>query len=182
VATRSPKSRFKPLSKAEREICRRVGDCRRYERINQTAFGKKIGLTRAQLANIESMRVPLRFWTGWRICESLNVNQLWLASGAGHPWPFYPLALSKFASGVTERSLFGEVCLGTLGQHLKAREELAAAMRYRDGAAVQLMGTWESAVEALVRHFLLMIPDHAQVRFFSYLSDAADEFVKKLEK
>lgn len=103
----SESSGFKPLPKEEVDICHRLAQARRYACRSQAEFAKRLGMTRSQLANLESARVPLRFWTAWRFCYLANVNQYWLATGSGYMNPFVAMDLSQYAD-VSEAFLFSE--------------------------------------------------------------------------
>ena len=120
--------------------------------------------------------MPLRFHAGLRICESLNVNQLWLANGHGNPWPYVPVRLERFASVANERSLFSEV----FSTHVNPVSSAASEQfETQPGMAAPDPGwTWEAAVGALVSHFVSVVPSEAKHDFLAYLSEAANEFVK----
>lgn len=49
----------------------------------QAEFGGKVGLSRAEVANIESERAPVRPATIPVICNVLGVNRVWLETGEG---------------------------------------------------------------------------------------------------
>lgn len=75
-------TQFKPLPDNEKEICRRVAAIRRFKGLNQTELARRVGLTRDQLANIEAMRVALKFGTALAICRAIDINPNWLYSDA----------------------------------------------------------------------------------------------------
>ena len=52
-------------------------------KINQDDFSKKIGLSRSNIANIETGRVKLTDRTISDICREFNVNEEWLRNGTG---------------------------------------------------------------------------------------------------
>lgn len=80
-------SPFKPLGLEEFGICRRVALIRKFKSLNQGELSRRIGLTRHQLANIESARVSLKAATALEICRVLDVNPKWLRDGTGEHWP-----------------------------------------------------------------------------------------------
>lgn len=61
----------------------RVRELRKALGYTQTEFGGKIGLSRAEVANIELDRAPLRPATIPIICSVLGVNRAWLETGEG---------------------------------------------------------------------------------------------------
>jgi transcriptional regulator with XRE-family HTH domain len=116
MSTRHAAGRFKTLSGDEQEICERLAARRRYSGESQQAFAGQIGLTRNQLANIESARVALKFWTGWRVCALLDVNPVWLARGTHPDRPFYDLDLREYKLSIAADALFSEVMNGVLAR------------------------------------------------------------------
>jgi transcriptional regulator with XRE-family HTH domain len=108
------KNRFKPLLKREAEVCKRVAARRRYTGLSQRKFAALVGLSRDQLNNLESERVPLRFDVGWKICRALNLNPLWLALGTGLEQPFVEIDLGPHLPEIGERALFTDACEGVL--------------------------------------------------------------------
>jgi DNA-binding XRE family transcriptional regulator len=87
VRRKAKSPQFKPLPDNEKEICRRVAAVRRFQGLNQTELARRVGLTRDQLANIEAMRVALKFGTALAICRAIDINPNWLYSGAGPQGP-----------------------------------------------------------------------------------------------
>lgn len=118
---------FKPLLDTERAVGLRVGDGRRYARLSQTTLAQATGMTRDQIANIEAGRVMLRFLAGWKVCEHLNVNQLWLATGRFPQKPFCRVSIANIITRIPESARFTQVCLGVLlFDDLKAATTAAA--------------------------------------------------------
>ena len=52
-------------------------------KLTQENFGSKIGLSRAEVSNIEIGRAPVRPATIPIICSALGVNRAWLETGEG---------------------------------------------------------------------------------------------------
>jgi len=77
------KKGFASLSETEAAVCGRFKISREEAGVTQERIGLHMGLTRNQIANIESKRVPLRFWPGWKFCAELDINASWLARGVG---------------------------------------------------------------------------------------------------
>ena len=61
----------------------RIRELRKALGYTQTEFGSKIGLSRAEVSNIELDRAPLRPATIPIICSVLGVNLVWLETGDG---------------------------------------------------------------------------------------------------
>lgn len=61
----------------------RIKQLRREFNLTQAEFGRKVGLSRAEVANIESGRAPVRPATVPVICHILGVSQEWLETGHG---------------------------------------------------------------------------------------------------
>lgn len=77
-----------PLSDLELQIGLHVGLIRRLNKITQDDLAKKIGITRSQLANIESGRVAMRLGTGWKLSEVMDINPMWFVNpNSGGPFP-----------------------------------------------------------------------------------------------
>lgn len=95
----------------ELEICHRVAELRSAARLSQKTLAEAIGITRVQLANIEIGRTLLPFWIGWRICKTLDLNPLYLATRHGAKKPF-PRIIP--GSEIKPTASFGAVCATTL--------------------------------------------------------------------
>lgn len=61
----------------------RVKKLRKALNLSQTEFGKKLGVSKDVIANIELERVEIKELTINLICRTYNVNPLWLAEGEG---------------------------------------------------------------------------------------------------
>jgi transcriptional regulator with XRE-family HTH domain len=72
-------AKFRQLDIGEIAVGKRVQQVRQLERLSQKAFANVLGLSRDQLASIETGRVALPFEVGLRICLACDVNPLWLA-------------------------------------------------------------------------------------------------------
>ena len=64
----------------------RVRFIRESKKLNQTDFGKQIGLSRDAIANIEGDRVGVKDLTIGMICKEFNVSEEWLRDGLGEPF------------------------------------------------------------------------------------------------
>lgn len=67
-------------------INERVRLIRESKGLNQTDFGKQIGLSRDAIANIEGDRVNVKDLTISMICREFNVSESWLRDGEGEPF------------------------------------------------------------------------------------------------
>jgi len=81
VVQRQTTSRFKPLPDCHRKIAYRLPYIRKCQGVSQARLAADVGLTLAQLANIEAGRVPLRAAAAWKICQHLSVHPQWLFNG-----------------------------------------------------------------------------------------------------
>ena len=61
----------------------RIKEVRKHFNLSQTEFGEKIGLTRPTIANIELDRIKISEAYIKLICQTFNVNPLWLENGTG---------------------------------------------------------------------------------------------------
>jgi transcriptional regulator with XRE-family HTH domain len=68
----------------------RVGYLRRREGFGQAELAKDIGLSRDQLSSIESGRVPLKLYVGWKLCYLLGTHPDWLWRG-GDEFELFPI-------------------------------------------------------------------------------------------
>ena len=53
--------------------------------LNQEQFAKRIGISRSNLANIETRKVKLTDRVAKEICKEFKINYLWLIDGEGEP-------------------------------------------------------------------------------------------------
>ena len=62
----------------------RIREIRNYLGLTQTEFGKRIGLSRPMVANLEGEgRAEIKDHVIHLICKEFNVNEEWLRSGSG---------------------------------------------------------------------------------------------------
>lgn len=61
----------------------RIKEVRKHYKLSQTEFGERLGLTRPTIANIELDRINISEAYMKLICQTFNVNPLWLESGTG---------------------------------------------------------------------------------------------------
>ncbi len=80
------------LPEREKLICRRVRVARELRGKTQQACADLTGIERSTLANYEAEITPVRFDQAKRICYRLNINQVWLATGANPYAPYFDLS------------------------------------------------------------------------------------------
>lgn len=75
----------------------RVREIRELNKMNQTDFGKKINISRSQVAAIENNLRALTDRTINDICREFNVNENWLRTGEGEMFNNNPISLDEYA-------------------------------------------------------------------------------------
>ena len=80
---KSSKDKFRNLPASEREIAQRIATTRKHAGLIQEVLAELIGISRHQLASIETGRVTLLMDTALKISSLLKLNLKWLADGAG---------------------------------------------------------------------------------------------------
>jgi len=104
-----PEKRIK-LNERECAICSRVKLIRKSIKWAQEPFANQLGITRDQLANIESARTPLRYEIAWKIRVIFGLSLAWLADGEQLPDSLEcdDLPLPEL-TGLTKSALLSEV-------------------------------------------------------------------------
>lgn len=64
-------------------MIKRVKELRKNLKLSQADFGKRIGLTRDNIANIEGGRAEIKDVFIKSVCRDFNVNEAWLRTGEG---------------------------------------------------------------------------------------------------
>ena len=77
----------------------RIKDVRTSLKMNQSDFGKKIGLSRDTIANIEGNRIEIKDSFIRLICMEYDVNEEWLRTGNGEM--FLDLSLDEEIAKLT---------------------------------------------------------------------------------
>ena len=67
----------------EFEINKRILEVRETLNLSQTEFGKRIGVSRGVIANIDLLNVAAKPLIIDQICKEYNVNRIWLETGEG---------------------------------------------------------------------------------------------------
>lgn len=78
---------------------KRAKEIRKKAGLNQTEFGKRIGMTRDNIANIEGNRAEIKDVFIKAVCREFNVNENWLRTGKGE---MYNLPTDEVADVVSE--------------------------------------------------------------------------------
>lgn len=127
--------------------------------LSQAFFARSIGLSRDQLASIETGRVPLQADCGVRLCIEMDLNPLWLAYGSEfEEWRFVkfpPLGAAR------RRQLFSELMAEHREEYERTRNGVFAqeepsvfnSRKSRDltieqRAVVALLDAWEIRIVA----------------------------------
>lgn len=74
----------------------RIKAIRKALKLSQREFGKKLGVSRDVISNIEYNRVAPKELLLRHICELYNVNEHWLHTGNGEMFNDNPGEISKF--------------------------------------------------------------------------------------
>lgn len=61
----------------------RIKQVRKHYKLNQTEFGKKIGVSRDTIANLEGNRIEIKDYLIISICREYHVSETWLRDGTG---------------------------------------------------------------------------------------------------
>ena len=64
-------------------IKERIKEIRKYYQLNQDDFGKKLGITRSVVVNIELGRAPIKNLLIDYVCDIYSINKEWLLFGTG---------------------------------------------------------------------------------------------------
>lgn len=78
---------------------KRAKQIRKNAGLNQTEFGKRIGMTRDNIANIELNRAEIKDVFVKAVCREFNVNEEWLRTGNGE---MYNLQTDEVAEAVSD--------------------------------------------------------------------------------
>jgi DNA-binding XRE family transcriptional regulator len=130
----------------------------------QEALAERVGISRQQLANIETGRTALRFANGWELCRHLNVNAQWLASGRSPMSPALKAELPVEFIELHGHRRFAEVCMDVL-----AREP------WWDAALLGAQGL-SSDLAMLVEEATRALPQGLKPAYVQKLISAHEEF------
>ncbi len=161
---------FAELPEKELAIGKRIKVARRHFGISQEFLASLMSVTRDQLNNVEIGRVALRFLLGWRLCQWLDVNPLWVASGEGDMkrfiWMHYDRTL--------DRELFSDVMSKIRISYSEWREIQSALepRTYFEECLHLMTGNWQKTFGRARMS--------EQQKFLFYVAGASDEYVKRM--
>jgi transcriptional regulator with XRE-family HTH domain len=95
-----------------------------FAHLTQEELSERLGITRDQLASIETARRPLELWVGWKLCQILNASQLYLAFGEQPERPFLQVDPQIVAS-IRPTTEFREACAGEISGCLHEYQALS---------------------------------------------------------
>jgi len=163
----------------ERWVCSRLVSVRRFKHLSQQELALAVEMTRDQLANVEMARTVLAFEAGWKICQHLDVDPLWLASGEGPTTPFHNLELG--APGPHAAESFRRTCLGALRVELESSRALNHGESPSDSPGKDSSAAVDfRAIVGLVEFYMVRVPPEARPLLMQHLSDSLRQFVESL--
>lgn len=65
----------------------RIKQVRKLKNLSQSAFGEPFGASRDMINNVENGRAAVSDMMIAAICRTYNVDEVWLRTGAGEPFP-----------------------------------------------------------------------------------------------
>jgi transcriptional regulator with XRE-family HTH domain len=153
---------------------------RRQLDLSQDTLAAAVGITRDQLANIETGRTVLNFEIGWKICRHLNVDPLYLASGIGAAMPFYNVDLE--GRNIRGSDSFRIVCATQLLEELEFSRALSRALSgnkqlFAEFQADALAPAYERAISGIVKAFLAEAPPQIRKLALEYIARSLREFL-----
>ena len=179
MATTPRISKFRKLTRPEKELSCRVRQAREARRYTQARLAAETGLSRDQLASIEAGRVALRFVTGWKLCQFLNLNPAWLATGRGRRAPFtrFDFAKANFVPDESTAYLEGFRRISTLYQPSAKEPDPSIFDSTRPAATPDL---YVERIGAFTRLWLESLPKKQWGPFFYHISTAATSFIDEI--
>jgi len=88
--------RFGQLSTLHRRVGNRLAYARRDNGLSQNEFAGRFGLSRNQLANIETGRVALSLHAGYKMAQELDISPGWFVGGKELPFPILDQRLADW--------------------------------------------------------------------------------------
>jgi transcriptional regulator with XRE-family HTH domain len=167
--------KYRPLPPTELAICQRVREQRVRERATQSGFARELRLTRDQLASIETGRVAISFNAGWRLCELMDLNPLWLASGEYESSGWIDFDFGN----LSRRARFSEIIERHKEEYnltRRTRLEQNRASALSRGVIARDLSKENQAIIQLAHEWDLEIPRGELPRFVRYLRRCADFF------
>ena len=160
----------------ESSTCARLAVVRRQLDLSQDNLAAAVGITRDQLANIETGRTVLNFDIGWKICRHLNVDPLYLASGIGTVMPFHNVDLE--GRNISGSESFRMVCASQLGEELEFSRALSGNKQlFAEFQAEALAPAYERAISGIVKAFLAEAPPEIRPLALEHIARSLREFL-----
>lgn len=134
----------------------RVKALRKELGLTQSDFGSKVGLSRAEVANIELGRAPIRPATIPIICSVLGVSREWLETGCGEMFVSDSVSILSRLTSEYNLSAAEEAAVSTFIR--LPPQDRAAILRYVKTLAAELESTVdpdEAEAEAVKQEYLL---------------------------
>lgn len=131
----------------------------------------------------EAGLVPLPFWPGYHICETLRLNQGWLATGRGPREPFIRIpsdAIGALFEKIPRRALFSQIYRTMIKPMIEAKTFLELAFADLKGPPSD--PSFEEMFSMIFLTKLRQVTPNARRRFALELAGAADEIIKKLPR
>jgi DNA-binding transcriptional regulator YiaG len=170
------------LSPDELAVAARLREARKADRFTIRELAAECSINPSALKHYEQGAAPLPFGVGEQICERLNLNQRWLATGERPRFPFVFSGQRNTTPPAKGRHTFFEAYTGWLREPMERWYERARAEegRIRTAASVILPGARQlSSVpdEALQREFLQFLNS-----FFNGSSSAREDILPTLRR
>ena len=161
-------------------------ESRLQQRFTQGLLGRNVGLSRDQLASIEAGRVALRFVTGWKLCQFLNLNPAWLATGSGRQSPFPKFSPEKAGFVPDEETPFidgyGKIAK-TLKESVNRPPDLAPEASIFDSNRKDATpDMYAERIAMFMTLWLDALPRKKWGAMFFHISQAATAFIAEVKK
>lgn len=170
------KAKYRPLPLNELAICQRVRAERTGTLLDQPIFARSIGLSRDQLASIETGRVPVHAHIGITVCREMDINPLWLAFGDEFEQPRW----IEFRFIVPrQRSLFSEVVANQRDEYSRFRDATFVRDQpklFKDTREFRGLTDEQRAILALLEKWQIRIVPEDYWALERHLRRAADAF------
>jgi DNA-binding transcriptional regulator YiaG len=179
------------IPEREAVICGRVREIRAGFKLSRVAFATYLRVDSSTLANIEHLRVPLRYEIGRRLCGEFSISQRWLATGRKPKAWFVPVAAAiekTIPWGALFSRAFDEVLSGPIEEYIEMVqshvtfpiESLGEGNEWHGFAPPAGTGLQEGLdfyLTKIVRFNLYWLPAELKGSFFDAVSGAVTGFM-----
>jgi transcriptional regulator with XRE-family HTH domain len=164
------------LPDREQQICARFRKVRQDHRFKQEEFADMLTISVARLKSYEYARAPIKYHLAKWICENMDVNQRWLATGELPATGAFEIS-PAFAMFIPDRLNFSFVydrlLRGLLGEELKAVDtHLSGKTHVRPRDCIQL------PVPADWRGMMMVISNIIQRAFLDFCEEGSVDRVR----